>query len=668
MEEITTGEIVFFLDGEKYTTEILRGNAEVAGVAITFEEFTDTNATRISQVKIDCGEKEVLLHSLVLTMPQYYEETGRILVNGFQSWTDSREYSPNEKMPRLRGPAPKLMNLGGDYTFFPATGERGYFHSHDHTYIRDGVDYQFWKDLSPEVGYTILEHRVPEEVFKVYKDIGGLRCTGEQVICKLGHFSGNRDEVYDRAFAAGEPRVAKGPVSGWTSWYYHYTDIDESVILKNLEAFGDRRISIDYFQVDDGWQQAIGDWEANEKFPQGMQHIAKRVHDYGYEAGLWVAPFIVDQKSAVFRDHKDWLVTFDGESFMPGGYNPGWGGALKGYYYVLDIYKEEVREYLAKVFDRVLNEWGFDLVKLDFLYAVAIYPREGKSRGMIMADAMDLLREWCGDKKILGCGVPLASAFNKVEYCRIGSDVGPSWDMRSFAILNLRERISTRNSLHSTIARRGLSRRKFLNDPDVFMLRKENCRLNDEQKHSLYLINLALGDLVFTSDDLTNYDAATMRKYQSQFPHFYKETHSIFQVGEIYTIRFSCQNLDYVLISNLSGRKDDYELPKGVYYNEDSGLIKGGKVLFKPFQSRVFLHVKDDDQLVLGSNGHLFPGLDVESVKWKNGELSLIRHPLALSDGEILVRVPDDSGTTVLNKGTQKNVEEVHGIRFIKAY
>ena len=285
-----------------------------------------------------------------------------------------------------------------------------------------------------------------------------------------------------------------------------------------------------------------------------------------------------------------------------------------------------------------------------------------------MSDAMEMIREWCGDKKVLGCGVPLASAAGRVEYCRIGADIGPAWDNRALAVFNLRERISTRNSLHSTISRRSFSRRAFLNDPDVYMLRKEKSKLNEDQKHSLFLLNMALGDLVFTSDDLNNYDPPTLRKYQSQFPHFYKETQSIFQVGDTYTIRFTCRNLHYLLLANLSGRKDEYELPKGKYYNQYLGFIEGGKVVLKPHQSRVFLKITDDKQLILGSTGHLFPGLEVDLVKWKADGLNMVRHALALPDGEVLVRVPEETGTTVMNKGTVKNVEEALGMRYIRAY
>ena len=64
------------------------------------------------------------------------------------------------------------------------------------------------------------------------------------------------------------------------------------------------------------------------------------------------------------------------------------------------------------------------MVKLDFLYSEAMQPRNGKSRGQIMCEAMDFLRECVGEEKlILGCGVPLGPSFGVVDACRISCDV-----------------------------------------------------------------------------------------------------------------------------------------------------------------------------------------------------------------------------------------------------
>ena len=111
------------------------------------------------------------------------------------------------------------------------------------------------------------------------------------------------------------------------------------------------------------------------------------------------------------------------------------------------------------------------MVKLDFLYAACILPIHNKTRGEIMCDAMDLIRECCGDKLVLGCGVPLMPAFGKVDFCRIGADAGLDW--RRHLYIN-REAVSTCHTVNNSIFRRHLDGRAFMNDPDVFLLRESN--------------------------------------------------------------------------------------------------------------------------------------------------------------------------------------------------
>lgn len=172
----------------------------------------------------------------------------------------------------------------------------------------------------------------------------------------------------------------------------------------------------------------------------------------------------------------------------------------------MDLELSVVRDYLRAVFDVVLNEWGYDMVKLDFLYAACMTPRNNKSRGQLMWEAMTFVRECAQDKYILGCGVPLASSFGLVDFCRIGCDVGLDWNDRPYMRMLHRERISTLHSIKNSIGRRHLNGRAFVNDPDVFLLRESNIALSLTQKKTLALTNWLFGGLLFTSDDLSEYN------------------------------------------------------------------------------------------------------------------------------------------------------------------
>ena len=130
-----------------------------------------------------------------------------------------------------------------------------------------------------------------------------------------------------------------------------------------------------------------------------------------------------------------------------------------------------------------------------------------------MCEAMELLRELVGDKLILGCGVPLWQAFGKVDYCRVGCDVGLDWNDNILMRLVHRERVSTRNTVCDTIYRRQLDGRAFRNDPDVFLLRYSNLKLSKKRKAQLAAVNGLFGSVLFMSDDAGKYDEKQKKLY-----------------------------------------------------------------------------------------------------------------------------------------------------------
>ena len=197
----------------------------------------------------------------------------------------------------------------------------------------------------------------------------------------------------------------------------------------------------------------------------------------------------------------------DGKPWSDGS---NWGG-----FWSLDIDNPEVVAYVRKVLDRVLHEWGFDLVKLDFLYGAAPFGTETESRAARMIRAMDILRDACKDKIILGCGVPLWPAFGKVEYCRVGCDVGLDWNDTKLMQITHRERVSTKQSIEDTVFRRQLTGRAFMGDPDVFFLREQNCKLTPAEKEKLWTVNALLGGFLLTSDALNAYTEEQKEQYRA---------------------------------------------------------------------------------------------------------------------------------------------------------
>ena len=367
--------------------------------------------------------------------------------------------------------------------------------------------YQSWTDSRerPISGHMHSLHRVPGPIVDRYSFDG----YGDYPVFDLKVYHGPEDAVFDAWFSdLGVAPAAGKRLTGYTSWYNRYLDISAESIQEDLAGFAGEAEKPDVFQIDDGYEAAVGDWlTPNEKFPQGMKAAADAIRDAGMLPGIWLAPFTAEKNSAVAREHPDWLLRDDNGEAPLGGCN--WSG-----FYGLDIYHPGVRAYLKEVFDTVVRDWGYGLVKLDFLYCACLIPRKDKTRAQVMFDGMRLLRELCGDALILGCGVPLVPAFGLVDYCRIGCDMSLSWDDQLRMRPMHRERPSTRNTILNTVFRRHLDGRAVRNDPDVFLLRDDNIKLTPEQRKTLATVNALFGGVLFTSDNVAKYDGEKRALYE----------------------------------------------------------------------------------------------------------------------------------------------------------
>ncbi|MDR3215817.1 MAG: alpha-galactosidase [Clostridiaceae bacterium] len=452
--------------------------------------------------------KPIYIKEIAALFTQDFSKDTVFWANGFQSWTDTREYAITDKM-RDRGflarTAPSSgLSRSGDYDFSKYKKKRGWVHAVSYAYVRNGDNYRVIGSLNENAGYTFIYADMKAGTVRVEKDFEGVLISGEKTAVSLYIIDGAYENVFDRYFdKLGVKPMTDKALKGYTSWYNHYQSISDKIILNDLTALTAATKQINTFQIDDGYQTAVGDWLSinAEKFPNGMKPMADAITSYGLKPGIWLAPYVTQQSSKLIKEHPDWILRYDdgkGKMCRLGG---NWGG-----YYALDFYNPEVRTYIKNVFNTVLNIWGFKLVKLDFLFGAAIIPQHGKSRAEVMHEAMDFIRECVGENQILGCGVPLFPCFNKVEYMRIGSDMGLSWKSNFYQKhLTHREDVSTVHALHNSLTRRHLNGRAFLNDPDVFLLRDYHLNFSMTQKTILGKVIKMTGGVLFTSDDVSRY-------------------------------------------------------------------------------------------------------------------------------------------------------------------
>jgi alpha-galactosidase len=598
-----------------------------------------------------------------VAVEQEFSHDDRVFLNGYQSWSLSREAGAYERAPGLNPlftPFIRMFRLKyyGDYFFAKYGGGRGQFHSYTYTYIRSpGGSISLAGSLTERAGYTVFRYDTPHSRLFIEKDCEGMTLEGDTLLLDIVLLDGTLPEVSERYFSMIKPRRDLPPVqTGWTSWYYHYEKIDEKIILDNLRAFAERKVPIDIFQIDDGYQKAVGDWlGTNEKFPRGMKPVADEIRKAGYRPGLWLAPFIAEEKSDIVRNRPEWIKTDRYGERIVAGHNPfNWSGN----FYALDLCNPDVREYLRAVFDTVLNKWGFGIVKLDFLYAAALSPSCGRSRGQLMTESMEFIRECAGESWVLGCGMPLGPGFGYTDFCRIGSDVALSWQGEHYKILGIqtkltlehfrfRERVSIYNSLMSTIGRHMLNGREFMNDPDVFILRTPYQWLTPDEKKTLYLLNQIFGGLVFTSDNIGEYDPEQFAFYMKQFPFRPKEITSCEMDGGLLRTEFRIEKLEYAAFANMGDTPRTAGLDG--HYAEGANLLESPQFTLAPHETRVFLRIPRGEYAVIGSDLHIFPGSETESVQAAPRGVTVRRAPSNRTSGVILLRAPNGKKSLRVN-------------------
>ena len=422
----------------------------------------------------------------------------RFLLNGYQSWTDTREFTLAETERNVYRLPRALVNRFsfdryGDATFYPYTDQK--LHGYDVFYSR-GENEVFFCNVNSAVAYLIFEVDRPTGRVDAVSDLQGLVMNPGEEITALAYRKAPDRRSGLALFCELYLKREIGKLFGYTSWYNYYQNISEAQILRDLDALDDR---FDLFQIDDGYETFVGDWQEVDpvKFPNGLEPIVCKIRKKGLKAGIWLAPFVAEEKSRVFREHPDWFRKEPDGSPVKCGSN--WSG-----FYALDLSNPTVREYIAGCL-RFFLEMGFDFFKLDFLYAANLPAYPGKTRCMAANEAYAFLREVLGDRLILGCGATPFNCAGIFDYLRVGPDVSLKFDDVWFMRLMHRERISTKVTLQNTAYRCFFDGHLFGNDPDVFILRRDNVSLSPRQKEALLTVNSLFGSVLMTSDNLAQY-------------------------------------------------------------------------------------------------------------------------------------------------------------------
>jgi hypothetical protein len=154
-------------------------------------------------------------------------------------------------------------------------------------------------------------------------------------------------------------RHDKGALAGWCSWYHLTDKVTGKDVLGVVDGAlkSPDRLRPQVIQIDDGFQDFDGVWEANAKFPEGMAFYAKKIAETGARPGLWVAPTMIGVNAPWMADPANRATVWRGKFFKESTVRPDDAGFI-------DPTHPRAREVIAEQIRRVVGN-GFTYLKVD---------------------------------------------------------------------------------------------------------------------------------------------------------------------------------------------------------------------------------------------------------------------------------------------------------------
>ncbi len=219
--------------------------------------------------------------------------------------------------------------------------------------------------------------------------------------------------------------VQPAPI-GWCSWYVYYADVTKDNIRQNLNVMTGDLSDLEWVLLDDGYQAFMGDWlTPSDKFSGGVKELIADIKRKGKKSAIWLAPFIAQPESEVFKQNPSWFVRHHNGDLLKAE-DVTYGGWRCTPWYVLDTSNPEVQAHLTHIVKTMREEWGVELFKLDANYWGTL---KGKryQRGVTGVQAyrmgMEAIAKGAQDALLLGCNAPMWPSLGLVDAMRVSDDV-----------------------------------------------------------------------------------------------------------------------------------------------------------------------------------------------------------------------------------------------------
>lgn len=146
-------------------------------------------------------------------------------------------------------------------------------------------------------------------------------------------------------------------INNWEATYFDFDSDKLLAIAKEAKKSG-----IEMLVMDDGWfgernddNSSLGDWYVNEdKLKGGLKKLVDEVNAIGMKFGIWMEPEMISPRSRLYDEHPDWAIRV-----------PDREPCRSRNQYVLDITREEVRDYIYSRIKAILESCNIEYLKWD---------------------------------------------------------------------------------------------------------------------------------------------------------------------------------------------------------------------------------------------------------------------------------------------------------------
>jgi alpha-galactosidase len=437
--------------------------------------------------------------------------------------------------------------------------------------------------------------------------------------------------------------------TGWSTWDYYHSDINEKNILENVKFLAENRdrFPVEYIQIDAGFTDIYGDWlDWNKKsFPHGPKRLVDKIKSYGFKAGIWFVPTMVSDKSRVFKEHKEWFLKKGDGSLV---YRDS-GPQGKCSCYFLDTSIPEALKWIEEVGRSFVKDIGFEYIKTDGAtnYALSEGIPQNRSETLFSAfrSAMEALRKGAGNETFLLHGGFVPSTAGIIDGNRVGYDIAARWSQPPEPYENKIE--ATRPFMPRILANIFnswfVNNRLWKNDPDYLIVRENGGSAGDFtiDEAQLWATATALcsGPLIL-GDRMKNLPEKRLKILEKVFPAVECRMKPLdFCVNRIpHTIAAEVtdgatthkflaffnhteEGKEFVAEINemgFAGSVHAHEFWSGTYQLSNGKCVSSGTM--KPHSVKIFaLKEKKNHPQIVGSDLHIFQGAELIHEKW-NGK------------------------------------------------